>query len=149
MSRSSALPQWGAHYQLLGLHPSASAIDIRRAYRRLSKQYHPDTTKLPLAIARNKFQELNQAYGILSNPTRRLLYDQQIGYSRVHVLQAPPAHPDSPHDLRGGRSAYLDPHDRPLSPGEVFMLLLLAGSFLACLALVILVAIGRGEIVLG
>jgi len=53
---------------LLGLHPSASAIEIRRAYRELSKRYHPDTTDLPPAIAIVKFQQLNEAYAALSNP---------------------------------------------------------------------------------
>ncbi|MFM9158147.1 MAG: J domain-containing protein, partial [Dolichospermum sp.] len=44
------------YYSLLGLHPSASVIDIRRAYRELSKIYHPDTTELPANLATAKFQ---------------------------------------------------------------------------------------------
>jgi DnaJ domain len=129
---------------MLHLHPSASALEIRRAYRQLSKEYHPDTTSLPTGVAKAKFQALNHAYATLSNPTRRLLYDQQIGYSRVRVMQAPP-------DLRSpnqwqSKHAYLDPIDRPLSPGEIFMLLLLAGSFLACIGLVLIVAASRGEL---
>ncbi len=130
-------------YQQLNLHPSASAVEIRRVYRLLSKKYHPDTTSLPTPEAQAKFQELNQAYAILTNPTRRLLHDQAIGYSRVRVMQAPVA--DRPE--YSSNSAYLDPIDRPLSPGEMFVLLLLSGTFLICIGLVLVVAISRGELV--
>ena len=71
------------HYELLGVKPTASAQDIRRAYRELSKLYHPDTTELAAAIAVEKFQALNEAYGTLSNPEQRLSYDHKIGYSRI------------------------------------------------------------------
>jgi curved DNA-binding protein CbpA len=131
------------HYEQLNLHPAASAIEIRQAYRLLSKKYHPDTTNLPVVEAQNKFQELNQAYAILTNPTRRLLYDQEIGYSRVRVMQAPTAQ----RSKYQSNSAYLDPIDRPLSAGEVFVLLLLSGTFFICIGLVLIVAISRGELV--
>jgi curved DNA-binding protein CbpA len=131
------------HYQQLNLHPSASVIEIRQAYRLLSKKYHPDTTSLPVIDAQNKFQELNQAYAILTNPTRRLLHDQEIGYSRVRVMQAPAVQRS---DYQSN-SAYLDPIDRPLSAGEIFVLLLLSGTFLICIGLVLIVAISRGELV--
>jgi hypothetical protein len=130
------------YYSLLGLHPSAAPIDIRRAYRNLSKEYHPDTTTLSATVAHVKFQELNQAYAVLSNPTRRLLHDQAIGYSRVRVMQPPPRS----NGEWQSKSAYLDPIDRPLSAGEIFMLLLLVGSFLACICLVLIVAATRGEL---
>jgi DnaJ domain len=130
------------YYSLLGLHPSAAPIDIRRAYRNLSKEYHPDTTTLSVTVAHVKFQELNQAYAVLSNPTRRLLHDQAIGYSRVRVMQPPPRS----NGEWQSKSAYLDPIDRPLSAGEIFMLLLLVGSFLACICLVLIVAATRGEL---
>jgi DnaJ-class molecular chaperone len=133
------------YYSLLGLHPSATPIEIRRAYRSLSKEYHPDSTELPAAEAHHKFQELNQAYATLSNPTRRLLHDQSIGYSRVRVMQAPPTRANGQWE---SKSAYLDPIDRPLSPGEIFMLLLLVGCFLACIGLVLVVATSRGELVM-
>ncbi|MDY7015513.1 MAG: J domain-containing protein, partial [Cyanobacteriota bacterium] len=109
-----------SYYALLGLHPSASAIEIRRAYRELSKQYHPDTTALPPAIATAKFQQLNEAYATLSNPERRLLYDGKIGYSRFNVIQAPGDlnRPRNATNERWSNSAYLDPSDRPLSAGE-------------------------------
>jgi curved DNA-binding protein CbpA len=146
MTNSPLASHWSGHYHLLGLHPAASARDIRRAYRQLSKEYHPDTTSLPTMVANAKFQELNQAYAILSNPTRRLLYDQSIGYSRVRVMQAPPPLnvPAEYANSHGPEGGYSD--ERPLSPGEIFMLLLLGGCFAACILLVLLVAIWRGEL---
>ena len=135
-----------SHYDILGLHPSASAIDIRRAYRELSKRYHPDTTLLAAEVATFKFQRLNEAYAILSNPERRSLYDLKIGYSRCHVIQVPLEPSATDADYQGwSRSAYLDPNDRPLSAGEVFALCLLGLTLMGCLGLALLVAWLRGD----
>ena len=79
-----------SYYGVLELHPAASPVAIRRAYRELSKRYHPDTTLLTPDIATVKFQRLNEAYAVLSNPDRRSVYDLQIGYSRWNVIQVPP-----------------------------------------------------------
>jgi len=134
------------YYALLGLHPSASAIEIRRVYRELSKSYHPDTTHLPGAIATAKFQELNEAYATLSNLERRSAYDQKIGYSRLSVIQMPS---DLNRRVRESKweskSAYLDAYDRPLSPGELFALFILGITFLACLLLAIFIGLTRGD----
>jgi hypothetical protein len=132
------------YYGILGVHPSASALEIRRAYRELSKQYHPDTTELAAAIATAKFQRLNEAYGTLSNPERRALYDLKIGYSRINVIQAPPER-DRTEQERWSRSAYLDPTDRPLSGGEIFALFIMGITLLGCLLLAIAVALLRGD----
>jgi len=136
-----------SHYTLLGVHPSASMREIRQAYRDLSKLYHPDTTALPAAIATDKFQKLNEAYATLSNPERRTAYDNKIGYSRVAVVQPLP-HLNQPTSSRQYvSSAYLDPTDRPLSPGEIFALFILGLTFVACLVLAITIGITRGEAV--
>ena len=136
------------HYSLLGLHPSASVIDIRRAYRELSKRYHPDTTELPAAIATSKFQQINEAYSTLSNPERRLSYDLKIGYSRFGVIQAPADlnHPvPRSYDWSKSKSAYLDASDRPLSSGEIFVLFILILTFIGCVLLAIAVGLTRGD----
>ena len=135
------------YYALLKLHPSASPIEIRRAYRELSKRYHPDTTDLPAATATAKFQQLNEAYATLSNPERRLAYDHQIGYSRINVIQPPSGlnHPINQPQRTYSSSAYLDPTDRPLSAGELFALFILGLTFVGCLLLAIAIGLTRGE----
>jgi len=138
------------HYTLLQVKPNASPQEIRRAYRDLSKLYHPDTTELPPAIATEKFKTLNDAYATLSNPDMRTAYDYSIGISRVAVVQAP-SYLNRPASERGkytSRSAYLDPTDRPLSPGEMFALFILGLTFVGCLILVFTVGWTKGELVL-
>lgn len=138
------------HYELLGVKPTASAQEIRRAYRELSKLYHPDTTDLSDAIATQKFQALNEAYGTLSNPEQRMNYDHKIGYSRFYVSQSPKdigteSNKTVPFE---SRYTYLDPTDRPLSAGEIFALFILGLTFAACLALVLILGIADSDFTL-
>ena len=130
------------YYSILGLHPSASPIEIRRQYRELSKSYHPDTTNLPVNVATVKFQQLNEAYATLSNPERRTLYDEKIGYSRINVIQ-PPKHFQT--NNYESKSAYLDPTDRPLSSGEIFALFMMGLTFIGCLLVAIFIGLTRGS----
>jgi hypothetical protein len=145
--RERVITSKSSYYALLGLHPSASPLEIRRAYRELSKCYHPDTTDLPTATATTKFQQLNEAYATLSNPERRVLYDQKIGYSRLNVIQVPPNlnTPVTQSRPKYSSSAYLDPTDRPLSAGEIFALFILGLTFVGCLLLAIAIGLTRGE----
>ncbi|MEY3299005.1 MAG: Chaperone protein DnaJ [Cyanobacteriota bacterium] len=136
------------YYDRLGVRPTASPQQIRQAFRELSKLYHPDTTTLPAEEATEKFQLLNEAYGILSSPDRRWTYDKQVGYSRISVMQ--PLEPLSRASStvprrREPSNLYLDPTDRPLSAGEIFALFILGLTFVACLALVVTVGLTRGE----
>lgn len=62
----------------LGITPDADQSTIKNAYRRLTKQYHPDTTELPVEIAAQKFVRLKEAHNILSSPEKRRLYDWQL-----------------------------------------------------------------------
>ncbi len=138
-----------SYYGLMGLHPSASVREIRQAYRDLSKLYHPDTTSLAAAIATAKFQQLNDVYATLSSPERRTVYDRKIGYSTVPVIQPPLRYEQLKVSTREqASSAYLDPTDRPLSPGEIFALFILGLTFIGCLVLAIAIGITRGEAVL-
>lgn len=135
-------------YGLLGVHPAASIQDIRRAYRDLSKQYHPDTTALPPAIATAKFQQLNEAYATLSSPERRLAYDRKIGYSSIPVVQPGLSLRQTaarPRSAPSSSLAYLDATDRPLSPGEVFALFILGITFIGCLLLAIAIGFTSSE----
>ena len=62
------------YYDILGIGKDASADDIKSAYRRLAKQYHPDINKTPEAA--EKFKEINEAYSVLSDSTKKSNYDQ-------------------------------------------------------------------------
>lgn len=62
-------------YQVLGVDRGASEDDIKRAYRKLAKKYHPDLNPGD-AEAEQKFKEVNEAYGILSDADKRRQYDQ-------------------------------------------------------------------------
>lgn len=61
-------------YDILGVARDADANTIKKAYRRLAKQYHPDVNKEAGAPAR--FSELQQAYDVLSDPKKKQVYDQ-------------------------------------------------------------------------
>jgi curved DNA-binding protein len=62
------------YYQTMGVPREASAEDIRRAYRKLARKYHPDVSKEPDAEAR--FKEVGEAYEVLKDPEKRAAYDQ-------------------------------------------------------------------------
>ncbi|GAB4844804.1 hypothetical protein Ancab_038192 [Ancistrocladus abbreviatus] len=64
-----------SHYQFLGISAEADLEEIRAAYRRLSKEYHPDATSLPLKTASEKFMKLREIYDVLSNEESRRFYD--------------------------------------------------------------------------
>lgn len=65
------------YYQVLGVPRNASAEDIKKAYRRLARQYHPDLhTGGKKAEMEKKFKELNEAHEVLSDPDKRKKYDQ-------------------------------------------------------------------------
>jgi len=62
------------YYEVLGVKKDASDEEIKRAFRKLAKQYHPDVNKEPGADA--KFKEIGEAYSVLSDPNKRSQYDQ-------------------------------------------------------------------------
>jgi len=72
------------YYDVLGLTRTATPEQIKRGYRRLAKKYHPDHYKgKDAATASGKFNEVQEAYAVLSDPEKRKLYDQ-FGHSGVY-----------------------------------------------------------------
>src|SRR5690606_23057862 len=62
------------YYEVLGVSRTADDQEIRRAYRRLAREYHPDVNKAE--DAEEKFKEVNEAYEVLSDEERRAAYDR-------------------------------------------------------------------------
>src|SRR6478609_744131 len=66
------------YYEILGVKKSASADDIRKAFRKLARKYHPDVNPGDKA-AEERFKNLSEANDVLSDPKKRKVYDQ-LGY---------------------------------------------------------------------
>lgn len=62
------------YYQVLGISKNASQDEIKKCYRKLAKQYHPDVNK-DNAASTDKFKQISQAYDVLSDPAKRQQYD--------------------------------------------------------------------------
>jgi curved DNA-binding protein len=64
------------YYKILGLSNNASADEIKKAYRKLAMQYHPDRNHGKEDWANEKFKEINEAFSVLGDPEKRRQYDQ-------------------------------------------------------------------------
>jgi len=82
------------YYEILGVPRNASQEEIKRAFRRLARKYHPDINKDP--SAQERFKEINEAYQVLSDPEKRKLYDtyghaafEGAAQSQTHTQEIP------------------------------------------------------------
>ena len=111
-----------SYYKVLGVNQNASNLELRKAFCKLSKELHPDTTSLELEDAKNKFQKVLEAYENLNNSNLRKLYDDKLRINSNKLIQnnnkvLNPLGMDSNQKLVGNR--------RPFSNGELFSLFLL------------------------
>ncbi len=68
-------------YETLGLENSASLPEIKKAYKKLAFEYHPDRNKS--LLAEENFKDLNNAYQVLSDPVKRMQYDLLLAYGQI------------------------------------------------------------------
>ncbi|MEN9206527.1 MAG: J domain-containing protein [Thermostichales cyanobacterium SZTDM-1c_bins_54] len=114
------------YYQILGLPVGAPISAVRQSYRRLSKRYHPDTSPLPPEVSLRRFQELQEAYAILSNPSLKATCDAILSQLDPAQVTAVAVCAEDP------------PTWRDFSGGELFVLGLLLLAFGLCGLLVFL-----------
>ena len=80
------------YYEVLGVGKNATDEELKKAYRRLAKKYHPDANPDNKEEAEKKFKEVNEAYEVLSDKQKRQMYDQ-FGF-------------DGPQNFGGGQNGY-------------------------------------------
>ena len=128
-------------YDLLGVSTSANNAELRKAFRQLSKQLHPDTTSLPSEEATRQFQNVCEAYDLLSDPVLRANYDLSLKKENNPISQKNEPYLENLQPVQFSKSIGVR---RPLSGGELFSLLLLIASIFLSLALGVFIAFLRG-----
>jgi curved DNA-binding protein len=88
------------YYQTLGVPRDATQEDIKKAYRRLARKYHPDVSKE--AHAETHFKEVGEAYEVLKDPEKRSAYDQFGNQWKAGQDFRPPPNWDKGFEFRGG-----------------------------------------------
>ena len=91
------------YYGILGVAREATADDIKKAYRKLARKYHPDVSKE--ANAEEKFKEVAEAYETLKDPEKRAAYDRLGTYQPGQDFRPPP---DWQHEFSGDRFSFDD-----------------------------------------
>jgi curved DNA-binding protein len=91
------------YYQALGLSRSATAEEVKKAYRRLARKYHPDVSKEP--NAEERFKEVQEAYEVLKDPEKRAAYDELGADWKQGQQFRPPPDWASGFEFRGGPGA--------------------------------------------
>ena len=128
-------------YELLGVSSSANNAELRKAFHQLSKKLHPDTTSLPSDEATRQFQNVCEAYDLLSDPVLRAKYDLSIEKENQLINQKIESNFISIEPVQFSKSIGVR---RPFSGGELFSLFLLITTIFLSLALGLFIAFLRG-----
>ncbi len=107
MSEQSPLMEYKDYYQILGLQRDAKQDEIKRAYRKLARKYHPDVSKEE--GAEDRFKEVSEAYEVLKDPEKRAAYDQLGSGYRAGQDFRPPPNWDQGFEFHGGGYTEADP----------------------------------------
>ena len=132
-----------SYYKVLGVSENATNYQVRKAFCKLSIELHPDTTSLDLDVAKNKFQEVLEAYENLNNSNLRKLHDDKLKNNSYKLnrnndgILSPFVMDANSKQLVGNR--------RPFSNGEMFSLFLLIIIIFISLFFSILIASLTGK----
>ena len=85
------------YYAILGVEKTANDDELKKAYRKLAKKYHPDANPDNKKEAEAKFKEVNEAYEVLSNPDKRRMYDQFVQLTHKVDLEGQVVHLEMVH----------------------------------------------------
>ncbi len=109
--------QFKDYYRILGVARDASADDVRKAFRKLARQYHPDTAG-DKAGAEEKFKEINEAHEVLGDPEKRKKYDR-LGAGWDEVGEHPPSPEGTPgQEFHFGGTGFSDFFERYFGGGS-------------------------------
>ncbi len=98
------------YYKIMGVSSTASSDEVKNAYRKLARKYHPDVSKEKDAEAR--FKEMKEAYEVLKDPEKRAAYDKlrQSGWQAGEQFKRPSGWQYA-NDCAGGGFTEADPAD--------------------------------------
>jgi len=131
------------YYKVLGVHEKASNHELRKAFCKLTKELHPDTTSLNPEDAKIRLQKVMEAYENLNNPYLRNLHDNEI---KKVILKDKDYNNDLLNTYAAdSKIANSIGNRRPFSNGEMFSLLLLVIVIVLCLIFAVLFANFTGK----
>ncbi|TMC80308.1 MAG: J domain-containing protein, partial [Chloroflexi bacterium] len=105
------------YYKILGVSKDASEKEIKQAYRKLARKYHPDVNP-DNKEAEEKFKEINEANEVLSDPEKRQKYDEMSSYYQQYGRPPGAAGPAGARGYEGGRYQYRTVNEEDL--GDIF-----------------------------